>query len=205
MSAATATCKKCTDTPCPMCRRPFIHRSIALQQPYESVMIETPPLYKLLFPTDFVLESTQTPYHTLIIAYSSVLAHLNDLLNPSQFWLSEEWTRGARPRREMAYALWEPYLQTHRTQHIPYAFAQEKFPQLGRAAMLRAYQMVIAAGVLAARCTDVADFENRIAGFLSVYAAAPIHETGDGHRISEVRAFNQKHREWRASDSYVRT
>lgn len=197
MSAAVVTCDQCTDKPCPRCHRPFIHRSIALQQPFESVMIETPPLYKLLFPTDFVIQSTSTPYHTLVVAYSAVLAHLNDLINPARPWLSDTWVQGARAHREMAYALWKPYVDTHQKRDMPFAFNQ-KDPVLGRAALLKSYQTVIAAGCLA-RSNEVKtpeDFHAKISEFLITFADKRILETGDGHRIREVAAFNKKHEQW---------
>lgn len=186
-AAASVVCGRCSETPCEMCKRPFHHRAVALQQPFASVMFRTPVLYAALFQSAF----TETAYHNLVVGYSAVLVHLQDLLNPDRFWISQTWTDEARERRARAYALWKPFLHEHRSL-MGGAFGQTD-PAQGRAGVLQAYQRAIAAGLRAARVADEAEFSRGLEEEMKVLCP-PLEETG--RAMSEVNDFNAKHTEW---------
>lgn len=189
-SACYMMCGSCTTTPCVVCKRPFHHRAVALQQPFESVMYDTPPLFDVLFSSQF----RAVAYHNLVLAYSAVYVHLKDLINPDRDWMSPQWKEEARERRTFAWGLWSPYIQQHEAE-IKFVFKNCFNPVAGRAGLISAYQKVIVAGLRAARAPTVAEFECKLDEEIAFFNG-PLKESPVDNRLQEVKDFNDKHREW---------
>jgi hypothetical protein len=187
---------KCDKEPCHMCRASHLHRCIALQQPYASVVYKTPPLYAKMF--KFKLD--EVPYHTLIVGYSAVFSHLRDLMNPDCPMLDETWCEEAREARTKARELWKPYIEKHR-EDLKVAFMLNKDPEVGRREMISAYQAVIITGNHACDYwEDSKKFHDRLQDRLNEYNG-PL-QLGDKKkfakiRVSEMDEFNAKHAEWK--------
>lgn len=188
-SAVITTCGACVTDPCDVCKRPFHHYAVALQQPFESVTYETPILYRVLF-------SYQDPivtYHDLVVGYSAVFVHLQELMSPDKEWLSAEWTEQARTKRAFARDLWSPCIHQHRDM-IQDAFRTID-SELGRVKLLRAYQFVVACGLRAARSATAEEFQHGLNAELEYWNTSPQRASLD----KDVTEFNAKHAEWARS------
>lgn len=193
ISATQITCGKCKvneGSPCLTCKRPFAHRKIAMNQPFKSVMCTNPILFSALFPNK--RNFTAVPYHELIVGYSAVFVHLQDLLDPNREWLTKEWTDAARERRTWAWAAWKPWVYKH-TQDVGAAFDLAD-PVAGRRAVIAAYQEVIVIGLRVARAKSEEDIKNGLSEEMTILNA-PLHETGQA-ALSDVNEFNVTHFRW---------
>lgn len=193
LSATQITCGKCNineGTPCLVCKRPFAHMKVAMNQPFKSVMCTNPILFSALFPNK--RNFTAVPYHTLIVGYSAVFVHLQDLMDPNREYLSPSWTNSARGRRTVAWNMWVPWVYKH-TQDIGKAFALNDQVE-GRKAVIAAYQEVIVTGLRCARAPTETDFKTGLVEEL-VMLNAPLQETGLPP-LTEVNEFNVTHFKW---------
>lgn len=184
-AAVSLVCGKCTDAPCGVCYRPFLHRAIALQQPFPSVACKPPRLYLMLFPS--TPADKPIPYHTLVMGYSAVHAHIQKLLNPEAFWLSTEWTFGAKQKRTEAALLYANALQLHR-RDMTWAYAQTDHV-LGRRCVVNAYQAVIVCGLNAMRAENREDMDAAVAEHMNVLNAA-LEECPAAAVDEEIQDFN---------------
>lgn len=195
LSATQIMCGKCdinSSTPCLTCKRPFAHMKVAMNQPFTSVMCTTPILFAALFPNK--RNFAAVPYHTLVMGYSAVFVHLQDLLDPDREYFTPEWTQVARERRTWAWNMWRPWVHKH-TQDICGAFDTSDQVE-GRKAVMTTYQEVICTGLRVARAKSQIEFETGLSEELAILNT-PLHETG-ASPLSEVKDFNKTHVKWQA-------
>jgi hypothetical protein len=195
-NAITSICS-CDQETCSFCRIPLMHRCLALQQPYSSVMYKTPYLYSYMFKLKDVLE---TPYHTLIVGYSAVYSHLRDLVNPECPMLDATWRSEARESRIKARDTWAPYVNQF-NEDLKDAFQVRKDEEEGRRKLISAYERVIASGLCACTYPDREEFEQHIDAYVDKFhtkelTLGTMMKRAKG-RKSEIDEFNEKQLEWK--------
>lgn len=95
------------------------------------------------------------------MGYSSTLNHLKELCDPELELYGPTWTDGAKAKRTIAKALFEPAWMKHKIVDIYKAFSYEEDPAFGRALLVDAYERVVLAGLCAIRADSVDQF-NRL-------------------------------------------
>lgn len=189
-SMAYTVCGRCVDKPCSICASAFRYRSVALQQPFESVTYQTPAVFWNLFRE----ESPFVTYVDLVVGYSAVLGHISDICDPDRFMSQYGTDPRARELRLVAQKLFDEVNETYKKE-MARTFMESE-PEMGRRRVLAAYEKAIVKGACCLRCRSVEELEDMFEKIKGSWELEIPKVRVDGVLSDQNEDFNVKHREW---------
>ena len=184
-------CGTCVDKfKCNVCHKPAVYRTVAIQQPYDSVDIGTRALFSCLFPQLCGKNGTDE-YFKLIMGYSSVLNHLRELCDPDFEFYGKTWTDEAKSKRTTAKALFEPAWIKHKIVDMSRAFSHEDDPMLGRTLVIDAYERVVLAGLAAIRSDSLVQYNQTLNQYDTMFLTQSITQFAPNVEFNKCRATAQ--------------